>query len=68
MGKSAIIKLKKNIKYSICSCGKSNKLPYCDNKHREINKQKNSSYKSVKVLLKNKRLILTCSNWEEQDG
>ena len=35
MSKDKIIKIKKNVKYSICSCGKSDKLPYCDNNHRK---------------------------------
>ena len=60
------IKLKKNTKYSICSCGLSDKLPYCDNNHREFNKKNNTSYKSVKISLKeNKYIDLKCSNWEE---
>ena len=28
------IKLDKDKIYSLCSCGLSNKLPYCDNNHR----------------------------------
>ena len=31
--------LKKNIRKSICSCGLSNKIPYCDNTHRTFNKK-----------------------------
>ena len=60
------LKLKKNIKYSICSCGLSDKLPYCDNNHREYNKKNNTSYKSVKIYLKEDKCIdLKCSNWDK---
>ena len=50
MGKTTIIQLKKNMKCSICSCGMSKKLPYCDNAHRDYNKHNNTNYKSVKVV------------------
>ena len=50
MIKDKIIKIKKNVKYSICSCGKSDKLPYCDNNHRKYNAENNCSYKSVKII------------------
>ena len=44
------IKLKKNIKYSICSCGLSKTLPFCDNEHRHYNSENNTNYKSLKVI------------------
>ena len=66
MNQGKIIKVKKGVKYSICSCGKSKKLPYCDNEHREYNVKKNCSYKSVKVyFLDDDSLKIMCSNWEE---
>ena len=70
MSKDKIIKIKKNVKYSLCSCGKSKKLPYCDNAHREYNAQNNCSYKSVKVYFLDELdgenfLKIMCSNWEE---
>ena len=70
MRQDKIIKIKKNVKYSICSCGKSGKLPYCDNAHREYNAINNTSYKSVKVYLldnssDNHCLKIMCSNWDE---
>ncbi len=40
MNQGKIIKVKKDTKYSICSCGKSKVLPYCDNEHREYNAKK----------------------------
>ena len=67
MGKSTIIQLKKNIKCSLCSCGMSKKLPYCDNNHRAYNKINNTSYKSVKVyLLDDERIKISCSNWDDE--
>ena len=70
MSKDKIIKIKKNVKYSLCSCGKSNKLPYCDNAHRAYNVANNCSYKSIKVYLldesdDNDYLKIMCSNWDE---
>ena len=43
------LKLKKNIKYSICSCGLSKKMPVCDNAHRYFNQKNGTNYKSVKL-------------------
>tara|TARA_B100001996_G_scaffold381213_1_gene370193 strand:+ start:547 stop:741 length:195 start_codon:yes stop_codon:yes gene_type:complete len=43
------IKLKKKIKYSICTCGLSKKMPFCDNKHRTYNSKNNTNYKSLKI-------------------
>ena len=68
MGKSTIIQLKKNVKCSICSCGMSKKLPYCDNSHRVYNKINKTSYKSVKVyLLDDKKIKISCSNWDDDE-
>jgi CDGSH iron-sulfur domain-containing protein 3 len=58
------IKLQKNEKYSMCSCGLSKTLPYCDNKHREYNKKHNTDYKSVKITSETTTEInVDCSNW-----
>ena len=43
------ITLKAGKKCSICSCGLSNTLPYCDNSHREFNDKNGTEYKSLKV-------------------
>ncbi len=43
------IKLYKGGKYSICSCGLSKALPFCDNAHREFNVKNGTDYKSVKI-------------------
>ena len=62
------IEAKKNVKYSICSCGLSNKLPYCDNAHRAFNKKNNTNYKSIKISLSNNSKIdINCSNWIEKN-
>ena len=67
MGKSAIIRLKKNVKCSICSCGMSKKLPYCDNSHRAYNEINNTSYKSVKIyILDGEKIKISCSNWSDE--
>ena len=68
MKKTAILKFKRNKKYSICSCGLTKKNPFCDNSHREFNKNNNCSYKSVKILLNdNDNLELFCNNWNFED-
>ena len=59
------IKLKAGKKYSICSCGLSNVLPFCDNTHREHNSTHETDYKSVKITPKKDTLIrVTSSRWE----
>ena len=68
MGKTTIIQLKKNVKCSICSCGVSKKLPYCDNSHREYNSANGTNYKSIKIfLLDNEEIKISCSNWVEEE-
>ena len=59
------ISIKKNKKYSFCSCGLSKKLPLCDNMHRDFNEKNKSSYKSVKIFSKeNTAIKVSCSNWD----
>ena len=67
MDNSKILEVVKNKKYSICSCGASKSLPYCNNEHRKLNKLKNTNYKSVKIVTdKNTKLNITCSNWTKE--
>ena len=59
------IKLKAGKKYSICSCGISCSLPFCDNTHREFNAVNNVEYKSVKITPEKDTIIkVTSSRWE----
>ena len=58
------IKLYKGKKYSICSCGLSKILPFCDNKHRLYNEKNRTDYKSVKIISdKTTEVELTSSKW-----
>tara|TARA_Y100000588_G_C13468622_1_gene591571 strand:- start:152 stop:361 length:210 start_codon:yes stop_codon:yes gene_type:complete len=62
------LKLKKDVKYSICSCGLTRKLPFCDNQHRDYNKKNNCSYKSVKIIPSNDiEIQVNSSNWNEKE-
>ena len=59
------IKLKAGKKYSICSCGLSNVLPFCDDTHREHNSAYNTEYKSVKIIPEtDTKIDVTSSRWE----
>lgn len=59
------LKLYKGIKYSICSCGLNNKLPFCDNEHRAYNEEKGTNYKSVKIIAKETVIVdLNSSTWQ----
>lgn len=61
---NVVLKLKAGKKYSICSCGLSKSLPYCDNAHREFNKLNTTQYKSVKIFPKeDTEIIIKSSNW-----
>ena len=64
------IKLKAGKKYSICSCGLSKSLPFCDNTHREHNSANKTEYKSVKIAPETDTIIeVTSSRWESvQEG
>ena len=42
------LKIKKGVKYSICTCSLSNKMPFCDNAHRSYNAKNNADYKFIK--------------------
>ena len=58
------VKLKIGKKYSICSCGKSKILPYCDNEHRSLNLENNTNYKSIKLFPENDcTLEIKSSTW-----
>jgi len=60
------IKLHKGKKYSICSCGLSKTLPFCDNAHREYNEKNGTNYKAVKITPKETvEVALNSSTWEK---
>jgi CDGSH-type Zn-finger protein len=44
------IEVKKDKRYSICTCGLSAKMPYCDNAHRPHNEENGTDYKSLKII------------------
>ena len=56
------IKLKAGKRYSICSCGLSKTLPFCDNAHREFNVENSTEYKSVKITPDTDTTIAVTSN------
>ena len=63
------VKVKACKKYSICSCGISKSLPFCDNAHRALNLSKNTNYKSIKITPdKDVTIQVASSNWNlDQD-
>ena len=60
------LNIKKNVKYSICSCGLSKKMPYCDNEHRKFNQVNNTNYKSIKIIPSESICVkLDCNTWKK---
>ena len=59
------IKLQKGKKYSICSCGLSRALPFCDNAHRKFNAKNGTDYKSIKITAEDTvEVELNSANWK----
>ena len=59
------INLKSGKKYSICTCGLSKCIPFCDNSHREFNRSNGTEFKSLKIISKNDNIIeVSSSRWE----
>lgn len=67
--KAITIKLKVGEKASICTCGKSKNLPFCDNEHRKVNEENRTSYKSLKITPRQDiEIMVFSSNWgDKQD-
>ncbi len=62
------LKLKANKKYTFCTCGKSDTLPYCDNNHRIVNDEKGTNYKSLKVISEEDTTIwVLSSTWKNTE-
>lgn len=58
--------LNKGMKYSICTCGASLKIPFCDESHKKLNEEKNCSYKSLKITPEEDvTLTLNSKAWEK---
>ena len=56
--------LKAGQKCSVCTCGHSKTLPLCDDTHKEINEQKGTSYRSLKIWPQEDiTLDLSSKNW-----
>ena len=68
MRKKNRLKIKKDVKYSICTCGFSKKLPFCDNEHRIYNEKNNTVFKSMKIKSsKNTSIDFSSSNWNDKN-
>jgi len=58
--------LKKGIKYSLCTCGASQNLPFCDESHKKMNEETNCNYKSLKIIPEEDiTIIVSSKNWEK---
>ena len=61
------IVIKGGQKCSVCTCGHSKTLPYCDETHRTVNEEKGTSYKSLKIWSQEDiTLELFSKNWENK--
>jgi CDGSH-type Zn-finger protein len=64
--KAQTITLEGKKKYSFCTCGKSKKIPYCDESHTQVNAQEGGSYASFKIWSEKKTtLTLLSKNWKK---
>ncbi len=62
-----VISLEAGKQYSICTCGQSKKLPFCDNSHSQINEEKGTNYHSLKICSPiNIELTINSKNWHDE--
>tara|TARA_Y100000588_G_C13548946_1_gene625307 strand:- start:64 stop:264 length:201 start_codon:yes stop_codon:yes gene_type:complete len=58
--------LKKDKRYSFCSCGQSKVLPFCDGSHKDYNNKMNMNYKSIKIITpKDIKVKVYSSSWRK---
>ncbi len=61
------ILVKAGQKCSLCTCGTSKALPYCDDSHKKLNDETGSSFRPVKVWPeKDVELKVWCGKWEKK--
>lgn len=59
------ITIKKGKRYSICTCGASAVMPFCDGRHRDVNEQEDCNYKSIKIISeKDTKIQVHSTAWE----
>jgi CDGSH-type Zn-finger protein len=58
------IEFKKDRRYSICTCGLSARMPYCDSAHRSYNEANDTDYKSIKISVEEDvKITLSSASW-----
>ena len=61
------LELQKGKKYSICTCGHSKSIPFCDDSHRKINEERGTCYKSLKIRPEaDTTLYIDSANWNKK--
>lgn len=60
-GKSPIkVSVKKGVTYSWCSCGLSQKAPFCDGSHKKLNEEQKLNFRSVKFTAEEDGDVFFC--------
>lgn len=59
------VSLRKGETFKVCTCGKSNTMPLCDESHKTLNEKNNTNYKSLKIISDKDVVLNLASNaWE----